>query len=45
MTDSSNSATNERANAGCVFAADLGGTHLRAATVGEDSRTILQITK
>ena len=38
MTDSGNSATNERANTGCVFAADLGGTHLRAATVSEDGR-------
>jgi glucokinase len=36
MTDSSN--PNERANAGCVFAADLGGTHLRAATVSDRGR-------
>ena len=29
---------NESTRAGCVFAADLGGTHLRAATIGEDGR-------
>jgi len=33
MTDSGTPA-----NAGCVFAADLGGTHLRAATISEDGR-------
>jgi glucokinase len=38
MTDSGNSAVNERANIGWVFAADLGGTHLRAATVSEDGQ-------
>jgi glucokinase len=38
MTESSNSPTNERASAGCVFAADLGGTHLRAATVSDSGR-------
>lgn len=38
MTDSDNHAMDERASAGCVFAADLGGTHLRAATVSENGR-------
>ena len=38
MTDSINTPTNEREHRGCVFAADLGGTHLRAATVSEDGQ-------
>jgi len=33
MSDSNSSAIGERSNPGLVFAADLGGTHLRAATV------------
>src|SRR6266849_6329036 len=36
MTDSINN--NQPTNGGCVFAADLGGTHLRAATVSEDGQ-------
>ena len=38
MTDSINSRTNERAHRRLVFAADLGGTHLRAATISEDGQ-------
>jgi len=38
MTDQSNSPMNESTQSGCVFAADLGGTHLRAATVSEDGQ-------
>jgi glucokinase len=35
MSDSNRSAPGTRSNPGLVFAADLGGTHLRAATVDE----------
>ncbi|MEP6719441.1 MAG: ROK family protein [bacterium] len=38
MADSNKSAAGERAGAGFVFAADLGGTHLRAATVDQSGR-------
>lgn len=38
MTDSKRSATPGRSNANVVFAADLGGTNLRAATVDENGR-------
>ena len=38
MTDSNKSATSGPANSGLVFAADLGGTHLRAASVDESGR-------
>src|SRR3989454_9464280 len=36
MTNSINN--NQPTNGGCVFAADLGGTHLRAATVSNDGQ-------
>lgn len=38
MADSNKSAAGERAGASFVFAADLGGTHLRAATVDQSGR-------
>jgi glucokinase len=38
MTDSNQDQTRGGANASMVFAADLGGTHLRAATVDESGR-------
>jgi glucokinase len=38
MTHSNRNPTGGRANAGLVFAADLGGTHLRCASVGEDGK-------
>jgi len=38
MTDSINSPASERAHDRLVFAADLGGTHLRAATISEDGQ-------
>ena len=38
MTDSNQHQSRGGANAGMVFAADLGGTHLRAATVDESGR-------
>jgi glucokinase len=36
MSDSNRGSTSRRADGGVVFAADLGGTHLRAAIVDED---------
>lgn len=36
MTHSNNNPTGEGANSGLVFAADLGGTHLRCASIGAD---------
>lgn len=38
MTDPNDTATVEHAGTGFVFAADLGGTHLRAATVDQTGR-------
>jgi glucokinase len=38
MRASTNSSTSERLNGDCVFAVDLGGTHLRAATVSGDGQ-------
>lgn len=38
MTDSAHSSKGERTNSGVVFAADLGGTHLRAATVDQSGK-------
>ena len=38
MSDSKSSAATERSNSDLVFAADLGGTHLRAATVDETGK-------
>lgn len=38
MTDSNQDQTRGGANASVVFAADFGGTHLRAATVDESER-------
>ena len=38
MTDSSHSSKEEYPNSGLVFAADLGGTHLRAAIINEKGR-------
>src|SRR5437588_6892550 len=36
MIDSTNTPTNKGSRGDCVFAADLGGTHLRASTISED---------
>jgi glucokinase len=38
MIEANNSLTDRRAGSGFVFAADLGGTHLRAATVDQNGR-------
>ena len=38
MTHSNSNQTGEGANSGLVFAADLGGTHLRCAAVSEDGK-------
>lgn len=38
MIDSNSSLASEHANPGLVFAADLGGTHLRSATVDENGK-------
>src|SRR5437588_4679785 len=38
MIDSTNTPSNESSRGNCIFAVDLGGTHLRAATVSEDGQ-------
>jgi glucokinase len=38
MIESTNTSTNDGLSRDCVFAADLGGTHLRAAAVSEDGQ-------